>query len=149
MSDDGWDDGGPYDDYGYDDNEAGDGGDGNDGYMEITGYAEEIDVETTGYAEVEEVSDDNCTNAEANHDNDHDDRTSSNSGHDADRDEDQDEDGDDDGPTMSNYKYVKPWGGMHGFMRSYGIARTPEGYQEAGELGDAMMEAAHKNGNLK
>lgn len=85
----------------------------------------------------------------SNNDNDHDDRTSSDLVQNADRDQDQAEGNDEDGPSMSNYEYVKPWGGMHGFMRSYGIAREPGGYEEAGELRDAMMEAAHKNRNLK
>ena len=43
---------------------------------------------------------------------------------------------------MSNYEYTKPWGGTGGFMDSYGIDRTPEGYQEANELVGQMREAA-------
>ncbi|KAK0751244.1 hypothetical protein B0T18DRAFT_425918 [Schizothecium vesticola] len=35
---------------------------------------------------------------------------------------------------MSTYEFVKPWGGMTGFMNSYGIKPTPKGFQEAQEL---------------
>jgi hypothetical protein len=35
---------------------------------------------------------------------------------------------------MSTYEFVKPWGGMVGFMTSYGIKPTPEGFEEAQEL---------------
>ncbi|KAK1834102.1 hypothetical protein QBC39DRAFT_369385 [Podospora conica] len=35
---------------------------------------------------------------------------------------------------MSNYEFVKPWGGMMNFMLSYGIKPTPEGFEEANAL---------------
>lgn len=35
---------------------------------------------------------------------------------------------------MSTYEFVKPWGGMVGFMTSYGLKPTPEGFEEAQEL---------------
>lgn len=70
MSDDGWDDDyvddGSYDDGPYDDY-AGDGGydDGPcEDYTGDRGDCDEQDVGTTGYAEVEEVNDDNYRNAE-------------------------------------------------------------------------------------
>lgn len=50
---------------------------------------------------------------------------------------------------MSNYEYMKPWGGTHGFMRSYGITRSPEGYEEARDLIDTMREMAEKHENLE
>lgn len=50
---------------------------------------------------------------------------------------------------MSTYEYMKPWGGTNRFMASYGIKRTAEGYEEARDLANQMMEVAHKNGNLK
>ena len=43
---------------------------------------------------------------------------------------------------MSSYEYAKPWGGTGGFMDSYGIERTAEGYQEAHEMVNTMREAA-------
>ncbi|KAK3391374.1 hypothetical protein B0T20DRAFT_77804 [Sordaria brevicollis] len=47
---------------------------------------------------------------------------------------------------MSKYEYTEPWGGTGGFMDSYGIDRTPEGYQEANEMVDQMREAAGRDG---
>lgn len=65
---------------------------------------------------------------------------------DSDQDEDSGEDREERGAgSMSNYEYAKPWGGTGGFMDSYGIDRTPEGYQEANEMVDTMREAAERN----
>ena len=35
-------------------------------------------------------------------------------------------------------------GGMHGFMRSYGLKPTPDGYQEAREIIDAFKQADYQ-----
>lgn len=40
---------------------------------------------------------------------------------------------------MSTYEFVKPWGGMVGFMTSYGLKPTPEGFEEAQEIIAHMM----------
>lgn len=50
---------------------------------------------------------------------------------------------------MSTYEHVKHWGGMNQFMASYGIRRSAEGYEEARDLANTMMEVAHKDGNLE
>ncbi|KAK3500766.1 hypothetical protein B0T13DRAFT_510830 [Neurospora crassa] len=44
------------------------------------------------------------------------------------------------GQPMSDYEYLKPWGGKKGFMLSYGIKPTPEGFEEARDLIDQMRE---------
>ncbi|KAJ4410619.1 hypothetical protein N0V85_003944 [Neurospora sp. IMI 360204] len=44
------------------------------------------------------------------------------------------------GQPMSDYEYLKPWGGKTKFMASYGIKPTPEGFEEARELIDQMRE---------
>ncbi|CCC09278.1 unnamed protein product [Sordaria macrospora k-hell] len=44
------------------------------------------------------------------------------------------------GQPMSDYEYLKPWGGRTGFMASYGIKPTPEGFEESRELIDQMRE---------
>ncbi|KAK3388961.1 hypothetical protein B0T20DRAFT_456960 [Sordaria brevicollis] len=46
------------------------------------------------------------------------------------------------GQPMSDYEYLKPWGGKQNFMLSYGIKPTPEGFEEARDLIDQMREAS-------
>ncbi|KAJ4398862.1 hypothetical protein N0V85_006177 [Neurospora sp. IMI 360204] len=99
---------------------------------------DEEDVDRTGY--VEEIGDDNSSNAEGGGKDVEDAGRTSDSPQEA---EDRDERG---AGSMSNYEYTKPWGGTGGFMDSYGIDRTPEGYQEANEMVDTMREAAEREG---
>ena len=35
---------------------------------------------------------------------------------------------------MSDYEFLKPWGGEVNFMLSYGIKPDPDGFEEAREL---------------
>ena len=39
---------------------------------------------------------------------------------------------------MSEYEYLKRWGGKLGFMASYGIKPTAEGFEEARDLIDQL-----------
>lgn len=75
MSDDGWDDDyaddggyddGSFDDYSDDENGGGGGGGGGYGEKDVgtTEYVDEVEVETPGYAEVEEANDNHYRDAE-------------------------------------------------------------------------------------
>lgn len=77
------------------------------------------------------------------YDEDDEDAEDSRRGPDSHQDVDSDKDRDKRGAgSMSNYEYTKPWGGTGGFMDSYGIDRTPGGYQEANDMVDQMRETA-------
>lgn len=47
----------------------------------------------------------------------------------------------------STYSIVEPYGGMHGFMSSYGIKHTQEGYEEAKEIINAFKQADVEQSN--
>jgi hypothetical protein len=49
-------------------------------------------------------------------------------------------------PPSTN-SIVKPFGGMHGFMNSYGIKQTQEGYEEAKEIINAFKQADMQQNN--
>ncbi|EGO55352.1 hypothetical protein NEUTE1DRAFT_102785 [Neurospora tetrasperma FGSC 2508] len=122
MSDDDWDDDYTSDDVEYDDDpyEYDDDGDQEEEVVE------EEDEDANQTEDVEEIDDDNGSEAEGEND---------------------DEDQERGTGSMSNYEYAKPWGGTGEFMDSYGIERTPEGYQEANEMVDTMREAAEREGD--